>query len=194
MKDVILNSYPNDFNIVSNYGCLNRVVRSLILTILMVGFIVYSPLSKELTVFFSIGIVIIGVIVSDKYVRRLYSDWPRLSRFNGKVKFSELSITINDEVELLLSECSELVFFMDHYCGFAVPRDYARSGNAMLFYKNEQEEVSIVKFNIFTETEYNELELLINSYKKNAPYFKRYLPYEIPHILKPDLTDRIKYS
>ncbi len=194
MKDVILNSYPKDFNIVSNYGCLNRVVRSLILAILMVGFVVYSPISKELTVFLSIGIVIIGVIVSDKYVRRLYSDWPSLSRFSGKVKFSELSITINDEVELLISECSELVFFIDKYCGFNVPRDYARSGNAMLFYKNKQEKVSIVKFNIYTELEYNELELLVASYNENTDYLKQYLTYEIPHILKPDLTDRIKYT
>lgn len=192
-----LKIYRTDFNVQSNYGSLNRILRSIIITCLVVVLIILIPVSKELAILMSLCIVIGGMYLSDAYLRKIYPDWPNSNKFIGTITFSENLITINKEnenIELSINECNELVIFVDHYSGFVSnKRDIKRNGNGLLFYKNNHGKISVFKFNIFDKKQHDKLETLIDFYKVQIPYFKKYLPYEIKHILKPDLTERIKY-
>lgn len=192
-----LKLYQTDFNVQSNYGSLNRILRSIIIPCLVAGLIILYPVSKELVILMSFCIVIGGMYLADTYLRKIYPDWPNSNKFIGTITLSENMITINkknENIELSISECNELVLFADHYTGYVSNmRDIKRNGNGLLFYKNNDGKISVFKFNIFDKKQHDKLENLIDFYKVQIPYFKKYLPNEIKHILKTDLFERIKY-
>lgn len=68
------------------------------------------------------------------------------------------------------------------------------NGNALLFFKNRQNEVFVAKFNIRMEKSFNAFLSVIQEYKETLTYFKEYIPSDIDHILKPDLSGRIIYT
>ncbi len=197
MSIVKLNLYRNDFNVLSSHGFLNRILRSIFVTLLAVGVITLIPASIEIRTLILIVILIGGVFISDKYLRRIFPDWPKSKKFIGTISFSVDSISIMEEhhvTKLSLTECIELVIFIDHYTGYTgTRRDVDRNGNGLLFYKDKLGQTSVYKFNIFNEKQFNNFKIFMDHYKVSVPYFKEYLPYEITHILKPDLSDRIKY-
>jgi hypothetical protein len=197
MSTVKLNLYRDDFNVTSNHGFLNRILRSIFVSLLALGLTILIPVSIEIRTLIFIAILIGGVIVSDKYFRRTYPDWPKSKNFIGTLNFSIDSISImerNHSTALFLTECSEFVIFIDQYAGYTGnKRDVDRNGNGLFFYKDKLGQTSVYKFNVFNENQYNKLKIILDQYKLSIPYFKEYLPYEITHILKPDLSDRINY-
>jgi hypothetical protein len=87
-----------------------------------------------------------------------------------------------------------MILFYDNYKGYkASSRDIRRNGNGLLFYKNRDAEISIFKFNISDENQFDEFKIVTENYKNELPYFKEYLPSEISHILKSDYSDRFRY-
>ena len=64
----------------------------------------------------------------------------------------------------------------------------------MVFLKQSDGTSLIIKFNISSEQEFHSFKKMIGHYKVNIPYSREYEPYEIPHILKSDLSGRILYN
>jgi hypothetical protein len=138
-----------------------------------------------------------SIFISEKYIRKLFPDWPKKKLFVGTISFSENQIIVNSihkNIELNLNDCSEMILFYDHYKGYtASSRDIRRNGNGLLFYKNQDAKISIFKFNISDEEQFDEFKIVTENYKNELPYFKEYIPSEISHILKTDYSDRFRY-
>lgn len=199
MISLKLTLYQNDFKVHTNFGGFHRILRSIFIACLVViSSIILVPVSKELAFFISLIILIVSLNITDTYLRKIYPDWPNSNKFIGTIIFSENLITINtqnENIELLITDCNELMLFIDHFSGFkANKRDIERNGNGLLFYKNNNGKISVFKFNVFNKIQHDKLETLIDLYKVQIPYFKKYLPFEISHILKPNLTERRKYN
>lgn len=197
MKSVELNLYRHDFNVASSQSTLNRILRSILVPIISVGLILLLPFSFEIRMIIFIGILLGGIFIVDKYLRRIFTDWPNSKKYVGTINFSKDLIIIKEGVhvtKLSLSDCSELVIFIDHYTGFrSVGADLERNGNGLFFFKDNLGQTRVYKFNIFNENQFKKIKIILDEYKDSVSYFKEYLPFEIPHILKPDLSDRLNY-
>lgn len=194
---LVLNIYPRDFNILANYSCLHRIVRTLVLVFIAGLVLMVLKLPQPGATLIGLGIILGGAYVSDHIFRKKYADWPHPSKFNGKITFTADGFTVDSSdntTQYSLSDCVELVFFSDHFAGYLYSsRDLQRNGNALLFYKLKNETTGIVKFNLDTKLAYETFLELKEKYKNQVPYYKEYGTPELYHILKTDLTDRIKY-
>lgn len=197
MSFVTINIFREDFNVARNFGVLYRILSSLVIVILLIGFLFGAPLHFEFSTLIALVFVFGSIYISENYIRKLLPDWPKKKLFVGTITFSENQIVVNsnhNNIELQLSECSEMILFYDHYIGYkATSRDVERNGNCLLFFKNRNADISIFKFNISDENCFEEFNILIDKYKNELPYFKEYLPNEIKHVLKSNYSDRIRY-
>lgn len=189
--------YKTDFNIIRNFGVLNRILGALAIPVLFLGYVFLIPTRSEISPLIILVLVFGSILISEYYIRKLLPDWPKQKLFVGTITFYENQIMVNSDLknmELQLRECSEMILFYDHYIGYtASSRDIRRNGNGLLYYKNRDEEISIFKFNISDEEQYDEFKIVTENYKNELPYFKEYLPSEISHILKSDYSDRFRY-
>ena len=148
--------------------------------------------------YFSVAILLVLLYLSDKYLRKLYPDWPKQKNFIGEIAFAPHSIEIKSSeafIHLELDQCKEFLIFWDHYVGYGNSSgDTERNGNALLYFEDHKGISQVAKFNVQTKEQMNKLKLLLQHYKENTSYFKEYLPSEIKFVLKPDLSSRIKYK
>lgn len=181
----------------SNYSCLNRILRTIILVFIATILVVVIPMSKSFAIFIMLTIIFGGMLIADRFLRKVYSDWPHSKNFEGSIIFTEKQIEINREdssCSLRLSDCSELLFFTDHFAGYTVNnRDLQRNGNALIFLKKLDGETLTFKFNIHTEEEYKSFCEIKSCYPDKINYYKEYGTPELMHILNSELTNRIKY-
>ena len=202
MRSLELNLYREDFDVTSNYSFLNRILQSISIPLIFLGIMLAIPKLPESSTFICIavlfGVTIAYLYLSDRYLRKMYPDWPKPENFVGKITLAPDFITItqeNQEIRLSISDCQELLIFSNHFTGYSAnQRDTKRNGNGLLFYKHKPNEVSIYKFTILNDEQFTLFQALCNHYKETVPYFKTYLPYEIKHILQSDLSDRIHYN
>lgn len=192
-----LNLYKEDFDVVQNNGCFGRILRTII--VLFLALYIGLLFENNITTWLVFTCITFGgSYIADIYIRKLYPDWPKKRNFTGKLIISQQNITINSEkrnLNLLISECKELIFFFDQYSGYSAGGpDLQRNGNALVFFKNNNGVVSTAKFNINSYKEFEDFKLILADYKKSVNYFKEYIPREISVILKPDLSDRIIYN
>ncbi len=197
MNSVTVNLFHEDINVARNFGVLHRILSALVIPVLLIGFGFLIPTRSEVSPLIILVLVFGSIFISEYYIRKLFPDWPKKKLFAGKITFSKNKIIVNSNhknIELRLSECSEMILFYDHYKGYtSSSRDIKRNGNGLLFYKNRDEEISIFKFNISDENQFDEFKIVIENYKNELPYFKEYIPSEISHILKTDYSDRFRY-
>lgn len=193
-----LNLYPNDFNVESNQSCLGRILRSIVLVAILLLIAIYTPFSDKTLNLIQIIVLFGGMFIADRYIRRLYTDWPNNKKFIGKMTLEKNRIKVlieGDEEIHEIDNYTEIVIFSDHYTGFTINmRDIQRNGNALIYLKEKNGSSVIIKFNINTEREHQKFIDITQSYKEQLAYYKEYLPGEISHILKPDLSSRIIYK
>lgn len=189
--------FKDDFNVARNFGVLHRILSSLVIPVLFLVYVFLIPTRSEFSPLIILVLIFGSIFISEKYIRKLFPDWPKKKLFVGTITFSENQIIVNSihkNLELSLIDCSEMILFYDHYNGYtASSRDIKRNGNGLLFYKNRDAEISIFKFNISDEEQFDELNIVTKNYKNELPYFKEYLPSEISHILKSDYSDRFRH-
>lgn len=188
---VELNLYPVNFNVTRNLFWVPRLLNipvSLIWIFLSAKLQIATPWSILLL----FGMVILVL----KYVRHLMPDWPKEKLFTGKISFDEDQIIVQENINQNISKDSimEFILFIDYYKDFSIgAKDHSRTGNSMIFIKESNGTTVFFKFNVANEKQFNHLMKLMITYKRQLPYFKEYKPFEILHILKPDLSDRIIY-
>jgi hypothetical protein len=193
-----LNIYRKDFNVQSNKSCLGRILRTIVVIAFLLLFLFFIPREDGVTKFIGFLIFYGGMYIGDKYFRRFYPDWPSKEKFIGKMilEKTQIKAIIEGHEEIYdLNNIQEMVVFHDQYTGYVINRrDLQRNGNALLFLKMNDESFAVLKFNIHTKQEYQSFTETIQHYKTALKYFKEYLPSEISHILKPDLSGRIIYK
>jgi hypothetical protein len=198
IEQLELNVYPKDFNVQSNKSCLGRIIRSIVIAGIVLLVAIFAPISNRSLILIEILVLIGGIIIADRYVRRLYPDWPNKKKFIGKMilEKNRIKVFIEENEEILeLSNYAEIVIFFDHYTGYSINmRDIQRNGNALIYLKENNGSSVVIKFNINTEQEYQRFIDMTKNYKEELVYYKEYLPGEISHILKPDLSSRIIYK
>lgn len=189
-----LNIYPSTFKFEKNYSGIHLVLRTFLTVCFACALAFILPFPGAIKVIILFVVLIGGSVLADKYLRRLYPDWPKTKNFNGTIDFHSEYIQLikNDENSSLnLTKCLEIVFFCDFYAGFSATKPNLQSnGNALLFYKDVDRSVTLVKFNLATMEQFTEFQNLIEDYKNKLPYVKIYSPEEYTHILNNDLSDR----
>ncbi len=187
-----LNLYPGNFNVKRNLHWAPKLL-SIPVLVIWIFLAAKLGLAAPWSVLLLFGIVILSL----KYVRPLMPDWPKEKLFTGKISFDEDQMIIQENVNQYISKDSimEFVLFIDYYKDFSIgTKDHSRTGNSMIFIKKSNGTTAFFKFNVANEKQFNHLMKLMVIYKHELPYFKEYKPFEIFHILKPDLSDRIIYG
>jgi hypothetical protein len=193
-----MNLYRDDFNVISNHGCLNRGLRSIVGPIVVILIVRAFPIPEKFSVIVLIVLLLLSIYIADKYVRRLYPDWPKSRNFIGSILFTKENITIkrnNGQLQLQTSDISEFIIFWDHYRGFKISNhDDERNGNALIYLKCNDGKVSVFKFNVASKREFEDLKLNFDLYQNSIMHCKSYKPESIPIILTPDLNSRRNYN
>lgn len=187
-----LNLYPANFNVARNLFWVAKLL-NIPVSLIWIFLIIKLGITAPWSVLLLFGTIILVL----NYVRPLLPDWPKEKLFTGTISLDEDQLIIQENVNQHISmDCIiEFVLFIDYYKDFSVgPRDTSRTGNSMIFIKQSDGTTAFFKFNVENEKQFNQLMKLMKIYKSKLPYFKEYKPFEILHILKPDLSGRMIYS
>lgn len=192
------NVYPRHFNIQSNYSIWGRLFNVIFIISFLILIPILIPFSEEVVIFIAYFFVFGTLIISGKYFRKLYPDWPKEQKFIGKMTLEKERIKVEiegKEENYELNNIEEIVVFIDYYTGYSINfRDIIRNGNSLIFIKEKNGSSAFIKFNIYSELEYRNFNHYIDTYQEKIDYLKKYLTSEINNILKPDLTSRINYN
>ncbi len=198
MNSVELNLYRDDINVLSDHGCLARIARSVVVAIITLLVVQSLPVSREARGIVFVVLLLSLLFVTDKYIRRLYPDWPKPSNYAGTITFTldEITITKPDErLAIALTHINTFLLFYDHYCGFRNNhRDIERNGNALVYLKTVDGQMHVFKFNIYSKIQFDAFQALNVQYETTVKDFRKYTTSAIPTILTDDYKNTRSYT
>lgn len=198
MSTLKLKIYSKEFNVTKSFGVTHFIIRALLLIpILFLAVFLLRDFNRLLFPILIVASLYLFMFISDRYLRRLYPDWPKTSNTSGEIHFLEKEIQLHsnsDVKNFVISDFREMIFFHDHYSGYtASARDVQRNGNALLHVIDVEDRVFNVKFNIRTEEQYKHFKSILSTYQEQVYSFEEKTPNDVQFILKPDLSGRRNY-
>ena len=175
----ILNS---SFNIITNLSALSQFYGFLCLVlsiIILVGTINIIDSNGA----FIFAPLLFGIpILFDKMVRPKLSDIPKDQDVISRLELSYDTITFHNK-EIHFDEIEECILFYKGYKLEQYKKGHRLTGNAAIYIKESNQNVSVIKYNIPSKQNLKELKNWSNNTEKRIDYFKTYHLEDFTHIL-----------